>query len=108
MGCEGKRGRICGCVNLCLLWGHASRIELEASVDARGMCAATSIYMFLYAGFHYFSRAHPSAKFDLLASTIYFGYMLIMSYGIFVLCGFTGFLSCFLFIRKIYASIKID
>eukprot|EP00802_Teleaulax_amphioxeia_P006625 Tamp_06629.p1 GENE.Tamp_06629~~Tamp_06629.p1 ORF type:complete len:677 (+),score=209.81 Tamp_06629:26-2032(+) len=69
---------------------------------------ATSVYMFFYAAFHYFSRAHPSAKFDLLASSIYFGYMLIMSYGIFVLCGFTGFLSCFLFIRKIYASIKID
>lgn len=33
---------------------------------------------------------------------------LIMSYGVFVLCGFTGFISCFLFIRKIYGSIKID
>jgi len=69
---------------------------------------ATAVYMFFYAAFHYFSRAHPSAKFDLLASSIYFGYMLIMSYGVFVLCGFTGFISCFLFIRKIYGSIKID
>jgi len=69
---------------------------------------ATAVYMFMYAAFHYFSRAHPSAKFDLLASSIYFGYMLIMSYGVFVLCGFVGFLSCFVFIRKIYASIKID
>lgn len=36
------------------------------------------------------------------------GYMLIMAYAVFVLCGFVGFLSCFTFIRKIYGSIKID
>ncbi|MGB1596055.1 MAG: transmembrane 9 family protein [Promethearchaeia archaeon] len=34
---------------------------------------SAAIYMFAYACFHYFSRAHPTAKFDLLASSIYFG-----------------------------------
>ena len=34
---------------------------------------SAALYMFAYACFHYFSRAHPTAKFDLLASSIYFG-----------------------------------
>ena len=64
--------------------------------------------MFLYGAYHYYARAHPAAHIDLLAATIYFGYMGIMSYAMFVLTGFVGFVSCFLFIRKIYGSIKID
>ena len=67
-----------------------------------------SIYMFLYASYHYFARAHPSAHFDILSCSLYFGYVLILCYAIFVLAGFVGFMSCFAFIHKIYGSIKID
>ena len=69
---------------------------------------STAFYMFLYGAYHYFSRAHPSAHVDVLSASIYFGYMGIMSYAIFVLTGFIGFISCFFFISKIYGSIKID
>ena len=70
--------------------------------------AGTSLYMFAYAMMHWFSRAHPSSTYDILNLTVFFGYMLILCYAIFVLTGFIGFSACFLFIRKIYGSIKID
>ena len=69
---------------------------------------STSIYMVLYAGYHYFARAHPAAHFDLVSSSLFFGYILIIGYAVGVLTGFVGFFSCFVFVRKIYGSIKID
>jgi len=76
----------------------------------RSMITGGSIafYMFAYGLYHYVSRAHPAAQFDLLSASIYFGYLFIFCYAMFVLCGFAGFISCFYFIRKIYGSIKID
>mmetsp|Transcript_16457 Transcript_16457/g.39314 ORF Transcript_16457/g.39314 Transcript_16457/m.39314 type:complete len:680 (-) Transcript_16457:192-2231(-) len=67
-----------------------------------------AFYMYAYGVYHYMSRAHPAAQFDLLSASIYFGYMGIFCYAVFVLFGFTGFMSCFIFIRKIYGSVKID
>eukprot|EP00292_Cryptomonas_paramecium_P033775 CAMPEP_0113685400 /NCGR_PEP_ID=MMETSP0038_2-20120614/14647_1 /TAXON_ID=2898 /ORGANISM="Cryptomonas paramecium" /LENGTH=627 /DNA_ID=CAMNT_0000605475 /DNA_START=29 /DNA_END=1912 /DNA_ORIENTATION=+ /assembly_acc=CAM_ASM_000170 len=69
---------------------------------------STAVYMFLYGAYHYLTRAHPAAHFDLLSASVYFGYMGILCYAIFVLTGFVGFMSCFTFISKIYGSIKID
>ncbi len=34
-----------------------------------------SIYVFLYASSHYFNRTHPSATYDALAGTVFFGYV---------------------------------
>ncbi|EKX43113.1 hypothetical protein GUITHDRAFT_163927, partial [Guillardia theta CCMP2712] len=69
---------------------------------------AVAFYMFLYGAYHYFTRAHPSAHFDSLASSVYFGYLFIFCYAVFVCTGFVGFYSCYQFIVKIYSSIKID
>jgi len=69
---------------------------------------ATAVYIFLYGSYHFLARAHPSAQMDMLSTSVYFGYLLIFSYAIFVLMGYVGFISCFMFIKKIYASIKID
>jgi len=66
---------------------------------------SSAIYLFLYSVYYYFTRA-KSAKF--VAALSYVGYCVILSYTFFVLTGFVGFVSCFLFIRKIYASVKID
>jgi len=39
---------------------------------------------------------------------LYFGYMSIISLGVFLSTGMVGFFSCFIFTRKIFASIKVD
>ena len=69
---------------------------------------STALYLFLYGAYHFSARSDPSVQVDLLAATVYFGYLGIMSYAMFVLTGFIGFVSCFTFVRTIYGSIKID
>jgi transmembrane 9 superfamily protein 2/4 len=69
---------------------------------------STAIYLFLYGAYHFSARSDPSVPVDLLAATVYFGYLAIMGYAMFVLTGFVGFYSCFSFIKTIYGSIKID
>lgn len=39
---------------------------------------------------------------------MYFGYMGIISYGFFCLTGTIGFFATYLFVRQIYAAVKID
>ncbi|CAH6722611.1 transmembrane 9 superfamily member 1 [[Candida] jaroonii] len=39
---------------------------------------------------------------------LYIGYSIVISSFVFICCGSIGFISCFIFIRKIYAQIKID
>jgi len=39
---------------------------------------------------------------------LYVGYMLIASYSFFMLTGAIGFLACFLFVRAIYAAVKVE
>ena len=39
---------------------------------------------------------------------LYFGYMSIISLGVFLLTGAIGVFSCFLFNFAIYSSIKVD
>ncbi|KAH7422147.1 hypothetical protein KP509_13G093100 [Ceratopteris richardii] len=66
---------------------------------------SSALYLFLYAAFYYFTKLEIT-KF--VSGLLYFGYMLIISYGFFVLTGTIGFYACFWFVRKIYASVKID
>ena len=39
---------------------------------------------------------------------LFFGYMSLVSFAFFVLTGTIGFFACYLFIWKIYSSIKVD
>ena len=69
---------------------------------------AVAGYMWAYGAYHYFTRAHPAAQYDSLASSVYFGYLTIFCYAVWVLTGFVGVASTFNFVVKIYGSIKID
>ncbi|KAI5083006.1 hypothetical protein GOP47_0002749 [Adiantum capillus-veneris] len=66
---------------------------------------SSALYLFLYAAFYYFTKLEIT---KLVSGMLYFGYMLIISYSFFVLTGTIGFYACFWFVRKIYASVKID
>jgi len=43
-----------------------------------------------------------------VATLIYFGYMLIISIAFFLITGSIGFLTCLMFVRRIYGAIKVD
>eukprot|EP00457_Paulinella_chromatophora_P003085 gb/GEZN01003090.1/.p1 GENE.gb/GEZN01003090.1/~~gb/GEZN01003090.1/.p1 ORF type:complete len:661 (-),score=103.75 gb/GEZN01003090.1/:257-2239(-) len=73
----------------------------------RSFCTsgASGIYLFLYSILYYFTRLDITS----LASTVlFFGYMLLASLLFSVLTGTIGHYACFLFVDKIYSSVKID
>eukprot|EP00283_Hemiselmis_rufescens_P010215 CAMPEP_0173435292 /NCGR_PEP_ID=MMETSP1357-20121228/14667_1 /TAXON_ID=77926 /ORGANISM="Hemiselmis rufescens, Strain PCC563" /LENGTH=663 /DNA_ID=CAMNT_0014400257 /DNA_START=19 /DNA_END=2010 /DNA_ORIENTATION=- len=64
-----------------------------------------SIYLFIYSIYYAFSKLHMARS---VAFAVYMGYMLIISSSFFLITGSIGFLCTLLFVRKIYAAIKID
>ena len=65
---------------------------------------ATALYVFLYSAF-YFLRLEGNMW---VTYCLYFGYMLTICVGVFLLTGTVGFFSCLYFNYQIYASIKVD
>jgi len=66
---------------------------------------SSALYLFLYAAFYFFTKLEITKQ---VSGVLYFGYMLLLSYGFFVVTGTIGFYSCFWFIKLIYSSVKID
>mmetsp|Transcript_33100 Transcript_33100/g.72579 ORF Transcript_33100/g.72579 Transcript_33100/m.72579 type:complete len:668 (-) Transcript_33100:246-2249(-) len=66
---------------------------------------STAVYMFLYSIF-WFKSLEPSKIFT--TYLLYFGYMFLISFGLFLTTGAVGAISCFWFTRKIFGSIKVD
>ncbi|KAL7134521.1 hypothetical protein ABFS83_11G031500 [Erythranthe nasuta] len=66
---------------------------------------SSAFYLFLYAAFYFFTKLDITKP---VSGALYFGYMLIGSFGFFVLTGTIGFYACFWFTRLIYLSVKID
>ncbi|KAL7162619.1 hypothetical protein ACSBR2_042995 [Camellia fascicularis] len=66
---------------------------------------SSALYLFLYSIFYFFTKLEIT---KLVSGILYFGYMLIIAYSFFVLTGTIGFYACFVFVRKIYSSVKID
>ena len=65
---------------------------------------SSALYLLLYSAYYY-------TKLDIhgfVSTLLYFGYMLIITYGFFCLTGTIGFFACFWFVRKIYAAVKFD
>mmetsp|Transcript_33876 Transcript_33876/g.46916 ORF Transcript_33876/g.46916 Transcript_33876/m.46916 type:complete len:644 (-) Transcript_33876:53-1984(-) len=66
---------------------------------------ASSIYLFAYSSFYFFTKLDITRP---VSGILYFGYMFIASLGFFLMTGTIGFYACFLFVRTIYAAVKID
>eukprot|EP01063_Lacrimia_lanifica_P017722 TRINITY_DN24741_c0_g1_i1.p1 TRINITY_DN24741_c0_g1~~TRINITY_DN24741_c0_g1_i1.p1 ORF type:complete len:643 (+),score=235.85 TRINITY_DN24741_c0_g1_i1:68-1996(+) len=64
-----------------------------------------AIWFYLYCISYYYTSLQITS---FLSSILYFGYMAMVAYFFFVLTGTVGFLSSFMFVRKIYSSIKLD
>eukprot|EP01096_Ripella_sp_DP13-Kostka_P010328 TRINITY_DN4044_c0_g1_i1.p1 TRINITY_DN4044_c0_g1~~TRINITY_DN4044_c0_g1_i1.p1 ORF type:complete len:653 (-),score=306.02 TRINITY_DN4044_c0_g1_i1:177-2075(-) len=65
---------------------------------------ASALYMFLYSIFYFMTKLHITS---FVSAILYFGYTLIMALAFFVLTGSIGFYSCYFFVLKIYASVKV-
>jgi transmembrane 9 superfamily protein 2/4 len=66
---------------------------------------SSAFYMFAYSIFYFVTQLEITNFNSVL---LYFGYMWIVCVTLFLMTGTVGFLSCFVFIRRIYASIKVD
>jgi len=66
---------------------------------------SSAIYLFLYSILYFFTKLEI-IKF--IPGLLFFGYMFLVSFAFFVLTGTIGFFSCYLFVHKIYSSIKVD
>lgn len=66
---------------------------------------AAGICIYLYSFFYYFQRSN---MYGMLQTSIYFGYMFVVSYAVFCMLGFIGFYSSLIFVKKIYQAIKIE
>merc|ERR1719491_1727734 len=65
---------------------------------------STGIYVFLYS-FIYFKQLEANS---FATYVLYFGYMGLASLGLFLMTGFVGVLTCLIFNKTIFSSIKID
>eukprot|EP01083_Nonionella_stella_P078217 213909_1 len=66
---------------------------------------SSALYLFMYSALYFFT------KLDIISfksSLLFFGYMGLISFAFFVVTGTVGYFATFLFVRKIYSSIKID
>jgi len=66
---------------------------------------SSALYLFAYSAL-YFSTRLEMTKF--VSGLLYFGYMFLISYAFFIVTGTIGFVACFVFVEKIYASVKVD
>lgn len=66
---------------------------------------SSALYLFTYGAYYYNTKLEVT---NYVSGIMFFGYMFIVSFGFAVLTGTVGFFACFMFVRTIYASVKID
>jgi len=66
---------------------------------------ATGLFLYAYSAFFFFARSEMSGLFQ---TTFFFAYMLVVSWGVFLLLGTVGFFSSLAFVRLIYGQLKLD
>ncbi|MQM16771.1 hypothetical protein Taro_049733 [Colocasia esculenta] len=67
--------------------------------------ASTAAYVYLYSIYYYYTKTTMSGFFQ---TSFYFGYTLMFSLGLGILCGAVGYLGSSLFVRRIYGNLKCD
>merc|ERR1712151_300145 len=67
--------------------------------------ASSALYVFLYSILYFSTRLQLRKPVSIM---LYFGYMGIVSILFFLLTGSIGTIASFLFVKKIYGSIKVD
>ncbi|KAK9881474.1 hypothetical protein WA026_016358 [Henosepilachna vigintioctopunctata] len=65
----------------------------------------TAGYVYLYAIYYFFFK---TKMYGLFQTAFYFGYMALFSGALGIMCGTVGYTGASIFVRKIYATVKID
>ena len=66
---------------------------------------STGLFVYGYCFYYYFARSDMSG---FMQTSFFFGYMLMICYGFFLLLGSVGFRASLLFVRHIYKAIKCE
>jgi len=66
---------------------------------------SSALYLFLYSVLYFFTKLEII---KMVSGLLFFGYMFLVSLTFMILTGTIGFWACYLFVWKIYSSIKID
>lgn len=66
---------------------------------------SSAAYLFLYSLFYFYTKLDIT---KVVPMVMYFSYMFIVSYAFFCLTGTIGFYATYVFVRRIFASVKID
>jgi transmembrane 9 superfamily member 2/4 len=69
------------------------------------VAGSSGMYLFFYSALYYFSQLNIS-RFS--STVLYFGYMFMASIGYGLITGTVGFISTYIFIRKIFSLVKSD
>ena len=64
---------------------------------------STAGYLFLYAVYYYVARSNMTGW---LQWSLYFGYVGLVSFCLFLLCGAVGHFAAYQFVRLIYTRVK--
>ena len=67
--------------------------------------ASSAAYLFAYGAYYYATKLEVT---NYVSGMMFFGYMFIVSYSFALITGALGFTACFMFVRTIYGSVKID
>jgi transmembrane 9 superfamily protein 2/4 len=66
---------------------------------------SSAAYLFLYSLFYFYTKLDITKGVPMV---MYFSYMFVVSYAFFCLTGTIGFYATYIFVRRIFASVKID
>lgn len=66
---------------------------------------STATYVYIYSFYYFFFK---TKMYGLFQTTFYFGYMALFCVALGIMCGTFGYVGTNAFVRKIYATVKID
>ncbi|CEI96078.1 hypothetical protein RMCBS344292_10248 [Rhizopus microsporus] len=95
----------CSQVAILMCYFHMCNEDYHWSWRAFLTAGATGFYVYAYAFLYYFTKLDINS---FTSTVLYFGYSSIISFLVTVMTGSIGYLSCLFFLRKIFASIKVD
>ncbi|KAI8610262.1 hypothetical protein BC830DRAFT_1070035, partial [Chytriomyces sp. MP71] len=65
----------------------------------------SGVYIFLHSAVYYFRKLQVD---NVASGFLYFGWSIVMSMLFIILTGSVGYVSCLVFVRSIFGSIKVD
>ncbi|CAO3692256.1 unnamed protein product [Rhizopus stolonifer] len=95
----------CSQVAVLMCYFHMCNEDYHWTWRAFLTAGATGFYVYTYSFLYYFTKLNINS---FTSTVLYFGYSSIISILVTIMTGSIGYLSCFYFLRKIFASIKVD